>query len=138
MEAPNPLFTDLFQKTLKKNEILEEKIYEVEINNNKYELLISRDCQYINFKINQKENINIFYYINKYNYMQMIEILNINNTLYEDLKKIMELINDAYINKKISIDFDTNNNIIIKIKIPIGFKEYETSILLNKTEIKIN
>jgi len=137
MEAPSPI-EYITPKTIESNKIIEKKIYKIEINKNKYELIIFRDNQYIYFKIIQIDDITLFYYINKYNYEQIIDILNLKNNLYEDLEKVMELIDEAYSNKKILINFNIKKNIVIKIKLPMGFKEYESSLILNKKESDIN
>ena len=50
----------------------------------------------------------------------------------------MELIDKSYSNKKLSINSNINNEIELKIKLTIGFNEYESLIKLNKKELNIN
>ena len=50
----------------------------------------------------------------------------------------MKLIDDCYINNKLSLKIDINNEINLALKYPIGYKEYESSITLMKEKFDIN
>ena len=62
----------------------------------------------------------------------------LNNILYDNLEKIIELINDSHINDKLFIKDINETNIELLIKLPIGYKEYDCSIFLNKETLNIN
>ena len=136
MEAPTPLRIENTELSKSNQEIKNKKEYIFEINNIKYKLFVYIQNKYINFKIIKLDEISLFNYNIKYELKQIINILNINNDLYDNLSKIMKLIDDAYLNNKISINNNINNEINIKIKLTIGFKEYKCIIKLNKKRIK--
>ena len=105
---------------------------------NEYKLLVYIEDKYIIFNINKLDsNILLYHYQNKYELKEIINILNLNINLYDNLEKIRELINEAYLNKKLSI-YNINNEMNLNLKLTIGFKEYEYLIILNKKELNIN
>ena len=64
MDAPTPLSIDENEIYEKKENIIEKKEYELEMNNNKYKLSIIIDNKYIYFKLNQINDIIFNYYMN--------------------------------------------------------------------------
>ncbi len=134
MEGPAPINTPqneyfINKETENKNEYI--------INENEYKLCVYIEDKYIIFNIYKLDDISLYYYQNKFELKEIINILNLNNNLYDNLEKIKELVNEAYLNKKLLI-YNGNKEINLKIKLPIGFKEYECSIKLNKKELNIN
>ena len=117
--------------------ILEQKDYKIDNNNIQYKLIIKRDNNYISFTITKLGDIEFHNYQNKYNLEQITNNLNLNEKLYDSLKKVMELIDQSFSNKKLSLIND-NNNFKIQIKLQNGLKEYDYVIILNKRELDIN
>ena len=98
MEAPTPIISINYDKS-KKNIIKKE--YIIEINKNKYNLIITLEYNFIEFKIYPLNNIIINYYKNKFNLENINNILDLSFNIYNNLEKVLELIDSAYINKKL-------------------------------------
>ena len=114
--------------------INEKKEYTINDNNVSYKLIITRDKEYLNFEL-KNEDIEFFYYHQKFNYNDLNKIIKVN--IYDNLEKILEVINEAYAHNKISL-LPENKNIKIIIKHPIGYKEYEFPLTLKQKEFGIN
>ena len=117
-----------------------KKKYTLDINKKIYEFIIYENNQYLQFIIHKKDDIVFFYYKNQFELNEILNILNLNINIYDNLEKVIELIHQAYLNHKLYINDDNINNNIIEliIKLPIGFKEYECSIILKKNEFRID
>ena len=121
------------------NEILVKKEYNFKIDKKAYQFIMSIDDVYIYFMIKQLRDIKFCIYDNKYDKSQIIKLLKLNVFFYNDLKKIIELLDQAYLYKKIAIIFDErNDNFHINIILPIGFQEYNSKIILKKRELDNN
>ena len=121
MEGPAPINTPQNEYCINKE--IENK-NEYIMNENKYKLLIYIEDKYIIFNIHKLGNISLYSYENKFELKEIINILKLNDNLYDNLEKIKELVNEAYLNKKLLI-YNGNKEMNLKIKLPIGFKEYE-------------
>ena len=123
-------------------EQLDEKIARKELilklNNLEYKLIILIDNDYLLLKIELLNEIILYSYQIKYDLKTIINILMLNNILYNNFEKIIELINDAYTNKKLLIKDVNKDRIELIIKMPIGFKEYDCSIILKRKNPDIN
>jgi len=123
-----------------KEEIKEEKEkeYTFEINNIKYKLILVKDSQNIEFKLYNINNLSIYYYCSKYSFTKIIDIMKLKNDLYNNLKKIIQIIDNAYLYNKISLSFENNDYIKLIIKLSNKkSKEYDSIFILNKKKIKI-
>ena len=121
------------------NEILVKKEYNFKNDKKAYQFIMSIDDVYIYFMIKQLRDIKFCIYDNKYDKSQIIKLLKLNVFFYNDLKKIIELLDQAYLYKKIAIIFDErNDNFHINIILPIGFQEYNSKIILKKRELDNN
>ena len=142
MDAPSPISIETNEnKGYEKNNItIKKKEYKLEMNNNKYNLIIFIDNKYINFKLTQINDIIFNYYINKYDLNSINNTIDLTFKKYNNLEKVMKLINDCYNNNKLLIkkDDEMNNEINIIMKYPIGYDECECSIRLMKKELDIN
>ena len=136
MEVPKPITPIIFDESKKKNKIKKE--YKIEINNNKYNLIITIDNEFIEFKVYQLNDIIFNYYKNKFDLKNINNILDLSFNKYNNLEKVLELIDTAYTNKKLLINCDINNKMDIIIRYIIEYKEYEYLIPLIKTESDIN
>ena len=115
-----------------------KKEYNIEINNEKYNLMIIIDNKLINLKIYKLNNMEFIYYENKFTLKKINNILYMNSNICNNLEEVIDLIDSAYNNNKIIIYLNNDNIMNIKIKYPIAFKERECIIKLNKKEKEIN
>jgi hypothetical protein len=114
---------------------MKKKEYILQMNNNKYNLSIILDNKYINFKLTSMNDITFIYYLNKY------DLNGINNKLdlnYNNLEKVMKLIDNCYNNNQLLLKYDINNGINVIMKYPIAYEEHECLITLIKKESDIN
>ena len=128
MEAPTP---DLVENILVKKE------YNLMMNNKPYKLIISHDNKYINFIV-KDQNI-FFQYKNEFDLQNIIQNLKLNVYFYNDLNKIIELLDKVFLNKKMIINYDGKNDAFnINIQLPEYFQEYYSNIILKKKELENN
>ena len=120
------------------NDKITKKELILKFNNFEYKLIISSDDNYLYFKIEHIIEIIFYSYQTKYDLKTILNILMLNNILYDNFEKIVELINDAYINNKLFIKDIDKSKIELIIKLPIGYKEYDCSLILNKEALDIN
>ena len=136
MEAPEPtyLITPEFNKV---ENILVKKEYNLMINNKLYLFIISHDNKCIYFIIKEKNNILFSQYKNEYDLRKIIQFLKLNVNFYNDLNKIIELLDKDFLNKKMIISYNEKNNTFnINIKLPEYFQEYDSNIILKKKELE--
>ena len=119
------------------NEVNIQKEFLIKADNITYKLKIDSNNKYISFKIEKSDDIMLYFYYNKYEYKTIVNILKLNELLYDNFEKIIELMNEAYLNEKISIHNNDNNSIDLRIDIPIGFKVYNCSLILKRKELEI-
>ena len=138
MEAPVPTY--LITPELNKVEnILVKKEYSLMLNNKPYLFTISHDNKYIYFIIKEQNNILFFQYKNEYDLQKIIQYLKLNVNFYNDLNKIIELLDKVFINKKMNISYNEKNDIFnINIKLQEYFQEYDSNIILKKKELGNN
>ena len=136
MNEPAPINYQT-SETNNDNEVNIQKEFLFKTDNLSYKLKIYSNNKYINFKIEKSDDIMLYCYYNKYDHKTIINILKLNDILYDNFEKIIELINDAYLNKKISIFKKNDESIDLRIELPIGFKVYNCSLILNRKELEI-
>ena len=73
MDIPTPIFFQNLEFEINKEKIKVHKDYIIKMNNKKYKLTIINKC--IQLKINDINNLNIYYYQNKYTLKNMIDSL---------------------------------------------------------------
>ena len=129
--TPNP---DVNKKI--NESILSEKEYSFKINEKNYTLIISNYNSYINFKFTESNIIIFVCYENKYTLEQINHLLDLDSN--KNYEEILELINDAYLNKQIYIIFEKDCSIRLIIKIIIKNKENKINIKLVRKDLDIN
>lgn len=134
MEAPAPIVL----QTPKSEEILYKKEHTLVVNKISYKLIISMDRQFIYFKINEINNNSLFYFQNKYNYKNLLELFKLNNDIYINLEIIFDLIENAYLNKDLKLIFGDENNLHLKINLMNENKKKKYIIILNKHKLGLN
>ena len=136
MEAPEPIYliTPEFNKV---ENILVKKEYNLMINNKRYLFTISHDNKCIYFIIKEKNNILFSQYKNEYDLRKIIQYLKLNVNFYNDLNKIIELLDKVFLNKKMIISYNEKNKTFnINIKLSEYFQEYDSNIILKKKELE--
>ena len=148
-ETPTPIEIDEKNKNEKnsgelnnnnsKNEILEQKNFELKFGNIIYKLKIQIDLKYIYFKLIElnEDDIPPLYYSNKTDLNTIISAFNIFPDTNSNTKRIILFFHNAYMNNKLYLNIKGNNISIIIKKIK-DFTEDEYPINLTKTEITIN
>ena len=138
MNEPAPLNYPT-SETDNNNEVNIQKEFLIKTDNITYKLKIDSNNKYISFKIEKSDDIMLYFYYNKYEYKTIVNILKLNELLYDNFEKIIELMNEAYLNEKISIMNNGNDNdsIDLRIDLPIGFKVYNCSLILKRKELEI-
>ena len=97
-----------------KEKIKAQKKFIIKMNNKKYRLTIINFDKCIQLKINDINNLNLYYYQNKYTLKDIIDSLKLDINLYDNFNKIMDLIKDAYLNNNILLElFNNNINLVI-------------------------
>ena len=134
IEKPNK-FLNFFEKD-NKNQIKE---YILKINNVEYKLKISYDINNIFFKIERKNELSLYNYENIYNYNDMVSILKLPPEIYNESNKVANVLDKAYENKKLILKFDEDNiNIILIVKLSIGFQEIDCPLQIRKKYYDLN
>jgi len=120
------------------NEKQQQKDYIIKAKDIIYKLIIKNDSENIEFKINIFDKLNLSYYYNKYSLEKMIDYLKLDISSYNNLSKIMKLIDDSYSNNKIQIDIDNYNNskLIIILDNTIS-KNYKSTFNMIKKDLGI-
>ena len=145
MEAPAPIYNqqaeifeaeNMFKKPEKPSEKFSEsnsiKQYTLTLNNILYLLTISSHKNEINFEL-KKSNENILCnFSNKCGLKEVISVLKLSSEKYNDSKKILDLIEKSYENKKLSLKPGKKNEIFLIIRINLDLKEFDCSIKLIK------
>ena len=120
------------------NERQQQKDYIIKAKDIIYKLIIKNDSEYIEFKINIFDKLNLSYYYNNYSLEKIIDYLKLDISSYNNLSKIMKLIDDSYSNNKIQIDIDNYNNskLIIILDNTIS-KNYKSTLNMIKKDLGI-
>ena len=139
MEAPTPI-TPIDLNEIKNDNInkVVKKEYNIEINDEKYKLILILENKFIYLKIYKLNDIVFIYYENRFNLKDINNILDKNSNICNNLEEVIDLIDSSYENKKLIINNNKDNIMNIIIKYPIVYKERECIIKLNKKEIEIN
>ena len=141
MEAPSPIIIEECQETQNENYLNLEKKYYLKMNNLEYNLKIFYNTNEITFQIDNNNKILLYNYKKRYYLKEIISILNLSSEIYNETKKIVELIDNAFIDGKLKLKLDDKNNnilLIIKIKNLFRNQEKDYTIKINKNIYNIN
>ena len=128
--------TDELEDEKNPTQLIDEKIYQLKINNISYILQIQFDLEKIYFKLYENKEKNPSYYSNEYDLKSITKLLKLFPDIYNNLNKIMDLLNTSYNNNKLQLSkIDHHINIIIKII--NGYIEVDCPILLIKKNINV-
>ena len=132
MQSSQTSFKYIESKTIKEK-IQTQKKFIIKMNDNKYRLTIIKYDKCIQLKVNNINNLNLYYYQNIYTFKNIIDIFKLDINLYYNFDKVMDLIKDAYLNNNILLKlFNNNINLIIR------YNNYECIFTLNKYDLEIN
>jgi len=123
-----------------KNEIniINHKEYNIKYENDNYILRIEIDNKFITFiltKLNEAVNCN---YKNKYDLLSIVNKLTLNPSKHTDLNEILEIFDQVYFKKKLSIVKVDDNTISLIIKFNIIFDEVTHELKLYKIYMNNN
>ena len=117
------------------NEVIESTKDEFKIDDEIFNLIIELNSDNkIYFKLINSNVISLYYYMNVYNYEDIIQLLNLDKEHYKNLKTIFKFLNTALLKKKLNI-IKNKNIYIIKIIRVIDFDEFEIELQLNKMKL---
>ena len=120
-----------------KNPILESKQFTIKTENEEYHIKIEINNKYIYFTLTLSDRIVDISYQNKYDLNAIVRLLNLIPNKYKNLSQVLKFIEKAYSMNKISIIQD-EFNVVVSIKIPIGFEEEEYKLTLYKVILSNN
>ena len=100
---------------------------------------ISYDTNNIFLKIERKNELLLYNYENKYNYNDIVSILKLPPEIYNESNKVVDVLDKAYENKKLILKFDEDNiNMLLIVKLSIGFQEIDCPLQIRKKYYDIN
>ena len=143
MKSPNLTYNGYIENPNKSLNSFEDKNkikeYILKINNEEYKLKISYDTNNIFLKIERKNELLLYNYENKYNYNDIVSILKLPPEIYNNSNKVADVLDKAYENKKLILKFDEDNiNIILIVKLSIGFQEIDCPLQIRKKYYDMN
>ena len=138
MEAPTPTY--LLTPGLNKIEnIVVKKEYKLKINNKPYLFTISHNDKNIFFIIKEQDYIFFYQYKNVFDLQKIMQYLKLNINFYNDINKIIELLDKVFLNQKMIISYnEKDDSFNINVKLPEYFQEYDSNIILKKEELENN
>ena len=138
IEKPNKFINSL-DNPIKIDIKNQSKEYILKINNSEYTLAITYDTNKILFKIEKKNELQLYNYESKYNYKDIVSILKLPSEIYNESNKVVEVFDKAYENQKLILKFDEDNiNILLIVKLSIGFQEIDCPLKIRKKYYDIN
>ena len=129
-------------KNLKKSvkieveKILDKKEYQISTEDSDYSLKVEIDNKYIHFSLYEINKISNYNFRNKFELSQIITKLNLVQTKYTSLPKIINFIDKAYSKNKIFIEQSTENEISLIFEIPVDYEEGKFSLILKKRNLE--
>ena len=121
---------------ISKGQLIDYKKYVLQLDEDFYTLLIELYNNVLCFKLNS-HNLSLNYYTKEYTYEDILNLLSLQKTNYEDLKKIFIFFDKAIIDKKVNLSENKDKKMmILKLKrISSDNKEFECDIELNECKI---
>ena len=121
----------------KENEkIIEVKDYQISSNNSDFNLKVEIDNKYIYFSVYETNKIFNYVFKNYYDLTKIINQLNLVQTKYTSLPKLLKFIDKAYSKNKISIEQEYENEISLIFEIPVDYEEDKFSLKLKKKKLE--
>ena len=136
-EPAKPILPPNITPQPNQNEISETKNYKLYLNNDTFLLVIETSSNGdINFKVKQINIITRYYFSKKYSFEEILKKLYLYKDLYESISKILIFIDNSISHKKMILNEDQNQNILLSLKKSMDFEEVECKIELEKIKIK--
>ena len=120
-----------------KNPIIDSREFLIKNELDEYHIKIEINSKYIFFTLNLTERIVDVSYQNKYDLNAIIRLLNLLPSKYTDLSQVLKFIEKAYSMNKMSV-IQEESNVVVSMKIPIGFEEEEYKLTLYKVILSNN
>ena len=134
-EAVKPITMESDLNT-KESEIEETKEYELNLDKDIYKLeMESYKDQKMIFKIRQSNNISFCYYHNTFEYNYLIKEFILPAQHYENITKLYKFFDSAFSKNKFILSQDKDKKeLILSIKLTVGFDEIESKLHLKETK----
>ena len=138
----NNKMSSLKNKSIKKSinreneKINEKKEYSISAEDSEFSLLVEIDNKYINFSVHESNIIFNYIYRNKYDLSKIISQLNLVQSKYTSLSKLLKFIDKAYSKNKISIEQKSENELSLIFEIPVDYEEGKYALILKKKKIE--
>jgi hypothetical protein len=105
---------------------------------NNYIVIIEIDSNYIYFNVHSSNGMPLFHYKNKFDFLNIIKYLGIDDNKYYNLNEIFKLMEESYYNNKLSLEINNKDSIDLNIIILNNKKENVIPIHLEKAELDLN
>ena len=105
---------------------------------NNYIVIIEIDSNYIYFNVHSSNGMPLFHYKNKFDFINIIKYLGIDDNKYYNLNEIFKLMEESYYNNNLSLEINNKDSIDLNIIILNNKKENVIPIHLVKTELDLN
>ena len=110
----------------------ERKEYQISTSNINYYLGVEIDNKYIHFIVQELNIISNYIFKNKYELSNIISKLNLVQSKYTSLSRILRFVDKAYTKNKISIEQKSDNELYLIFEVPVDFEEEKFSLTLKK------
>ena len=118
-----------------KGQLIDFKKYVLQLEKDFYTLLMELYNNVLYFKLSSN-NLSLFQYIKEYKYEDILNLLSLQKTNYEDLNKIFIFFDKEITDQKVNLSENKDKKImILKIKRVSDSKEFECDIELNESRI---
>jgi hypothetical protein len=105
---------------------------------NNYIVIIEIDSNYIYFNVHSSNGMPLFHYKNKFDFLNIIKYLGIDDNKYYNLNEIFKLMEESYYNNNLSLEINNKDSIDLNIIILNNKKENVIPIHLEKAELDLN
>lgn len=110
----------------------ERKEYQISTSNINYFLGVEIDNKYIHFTVQELNIISNYIFKNKYELSNIISKLNLVQSKYTSLSRILRFVDKAYSKNKISIEQKSDNELYLIFEVPVDFEEEKFPLTLKK------
>ena len=118
---------------MEENDIItDKKQYQISTNNSIYCLNVEIDSKYVTFSAHELNKILNYIYRSKFELSKIVTHLNLVQTKYTSLPKLLKFIDKAYSKNKIFIEPKSENEILLIFEVPVDFEEGKYSLKLKK------
>jgi hypothetical protein len=123
----------------KNNEkLFEKRLYVVQLDDKEYSLKVEVEEKYLRFEAHEICDVYEYVYKNKYELNQIVKRLNLVQSKYTSIFKLIKFIDTAYSKNKIYLQQNSEDDLYIIFIVPIDFDEEKYSLHLKKRKLDEN